>query len=592
MKLPNIKLPNIKLTRFSVFVLILFVLVIFIMMGSFCNKESFVAFQKEEPVLNSVFIPQYSKTKNVYKLYDNLYFDNKNGNLIEVNGEAYEETATVDMDSNGTSITGIIISKRVNNPTVSNSTVTYDTSGLVAGDSIDTEESLISSILPSMNSWVYTSQCENTTKKVVMYIPWNTNTYIIVLERTSESPVTWNIHNTFYFGSDDTKVMGSNGIHPLDITKSIIQNVDTSNLNQIVSETDYNNRSVYQLNDKIKYDIKTSNLVLNTTDTTVNIYDRNKNSKTASDITDAMTVENITFNPWYLTQSNSGDSSANYVVYMPNGVNTIVCIFGYSSSEVKFKLLNVVRYNTTEAVKILPSTTVVETTTTATVTPETENSTSEDYILKTQIVPPVCPAFPEYPTTVKCSNCGDNDSSTTTGSTKNGTGQTIASGLVQGTGDVATGLVQGTGDVASNLISETGGVAKELVGETGGLVRDVAGETGGLVRDAAGGAGGLVRDAAGGTIDIVSDIAGGLSPLFNYNPTQVQQTQQPNNQQTQPNNQQTQQPTTQRTTAPYLGTNHVSGQVKTDNYSYFGKLPSNRASNYMPITTDFSSFSQ
>ncbi len=97
-----------------------------------------------------------------------------------------------------------------------------------------------------------------------------------------------------------------------------------------------------------------------------------------------------------------------------------------------------------------------------------------------------------------------------------------------------------------------------------------------------------------GTIDIVSDIAGGLSPLFNYNPTQVQQTQQPNNQQT--NNQQTQQsnyqqPTTQRTTAPYLGTNHVSGQVKTDNYSYFGKLPSNRASNYMPITTDFSSFS-
>ena len=511
------------------------------------------------------------------------------------------------MDSNGTSITGIIISKRVNNPTVSNSTVTYDTSGLVAGDSIDTEESLISSILPSMNSWVYTSQCENTTKKVVMYIPWNTNTYIIVLERTSESPVTWNIHNTFYFGSDDTKVMGSNGIHPLDITKSIIQNVDTSNLNQIVSETDYNNRSVYQLNDKIKYDIKTSNLVLNTTDTTVNIYDRNKISKNASDITDAMTVNNITFNPWYLTQSNSGDTSANYVVYMPNGVNTIVCIFGYSSSEVKFKLLNVVRYNTTEAVKVLPSTTVVETptTTTAASTPETENNTSEDYILKTQIVPPVCPAFPEYPTTVKCSNCGENDSSTTTGSTTNGTGQTIASGLVQGTGDVATGLVKGTGDVASNLISETGGVAKELVGETGGLVRDVAGETGGLVRDAAGGAGGLVRDAAGGagglvrdaaggTIDIVSDIAGGLSPLFNYNPTQVQQTQQPNNQQT--NNQQTQQsnyqqPTTQRTTAPYLGTNHVSGQVKTDNYSYFGKLPSNRASNYMPITTDFSSFS-
>ena len=78
MKLPSITMPNFKFTRFSVFVLILFVLVIFIMVGCFSNKESFVAFQKETNPIENVFIPQYSKTKNVYKLYDNLYFDNNN----------------------------------------------------------------------------------------------------------------------------------------------------------------------------------------------------------------------------------------------------------------------------------------------------------------------------------------------------------------------------------------------------------------------------------------------------------------------------------------------------------------------------------
>jgi hypothetical protein len=42
---------------------------------------------------DSVNIPQYSASVNVIKLYDNMYFDNKNGNLIEIDAPAFVETS-------------------------------------------------------------------------------------------------------------------------------------------------------------------------------------------------------------------------------------------------------------------------------------------------------------------------------------------------------------------------------------------------------------------------------------------------------------------------------------------------------------------
>ena len=87
-----------KLTPFILFLILLFVLVISIVFSRFLplinSKEGFISFKKDTNSLNYVYIPQYSSqtsTSNstVVKLYDNLFFDTKNANIIEVNGSAF-----------------------------------------------------------------------------------------------------------------------------------------------------------------------------------------------------------------------------------------------------------------------------------------------------------------------------------------------------------------------------------------------------------------------------------------------------------------------------------------------------------------------
>jgi hypothetical protein len=56
------------------------------------------------------YIPQYSgsdKTNMILNLYDNLYFDNKNGNLIEV-----QSTTTHTNESSGNTISKIFVTNR------------------------------------------------------------------------------------------------------------------------------------------------------------------------------------------------------------------------------------------------------------------------------------------------------------------------------------------------------------------------------------------------------------------------------------------------------------------------------------------------
>jgi len=80
---------SLKLSPLMLFLILLIVLVISIVFGNTLNLESFVSFGNSVNSLDNINIPQYNKTKTVYKLYDNLYYDNKNGNLIEVNSSDY-----------------------------------------------------------------------------------------------------------------------------------------------------------------------------------------------------------------------------------------------------------------------------------------------------------------------------------------------------------------------------------------------------------------------------------------------------------------------------------------------------------------------
>ena len=111
-----------RLSSFSIFLILLILLVLIMLFMNWQlfkkNKESFVNFQNNNPSTygSMVYIPQYTSdsTYKVISLYDNLYFDHKNGNLIEVNSSscAPNSPATSCTDNTGISISEIYIVPR------------------------------------------------------------------------------------------------------------------------------------------------------------------------------------------------------------------------------------------------------------------------------------------------------------------------------------------------------------------------------------------------------------------------------------------------------------------------------------------------
>ena len=79
-----------KLSPLFIFLILLVVLVLSVIFSNWLplsnNREGLIQLYTNDPPLSKVKINKYSKTKEVTKLYDSLFFDTSNGNLIEVNG--------------------------------------------------------------------------------------------------------------------------------------------------------------------------------------------------------------------------------------------------------------------------------------------------------------------------------------------------------------------------------------------------------------------------------------------------------------------------------------------------------------------------
>ena len=155
---------------------------------------------------------------------------------------------------------------------------------------------------------------------------------------------------------------------------------------------------------------------------------------------------------------------------------------------------------------------------------KTGTTVTDDYILKTQVVPPVCPVCPS-------ATCGSGLGS--------GSGLGLGSGLGSGSGgqpisdavktvgsvaekaidkgsDLFKTAISGSSnvglagvDLTKSAVSGTVGIAKDIVGGTTGLARDAAGGTVDLVKDAAKGTLGLVKDTASGAIHLTKDTVKG-----------------------------------------------------------------------------------
>jgi hypothetical protein len=81
-------MASIKLTPLFLFLIMIVVLVISYIFG-YKSEEGFVSYNQNQGSMYTVMIPFYSCNNTTTKIYDNLYFDPINANLIEIDSNAF-----------------------------------------------------------------------------------------------------------------------------------------------------------------------------------------------------------------------------------------------------------------------------------------------------------------------------------------------------------------------------------------------------------------------------------------------------------------------------------------------------------------------
>jgi hypothetical protein len=241
-----------------------------------------------------------------------------------------------------------------------------------------------------------------------------------------------------------------------------------------------------------------------------------------------------------------------------------------------------------------------------------DGSPYTDYILKTEVIPPVCPSCPSCPQKGVCTNCGgkggsgtgDKDSAASlardfgSGTDKfirdgadgatnlardavsgtYGAAKETASGVTNVAGNVASGVT----DAGGKLLSGTGDFVKDSASGVGQFTKDAAGGIYGAATDVASGTVGLGKDIVSGTYNAASDVVGAVAQgIPNYGSP---------NPQSGPNMQMGGYANSYGGT--YMNQSQQMPQtVGQDPYSYFGAVPPKKTGcNYMPRTADFSAF--
>jgi len=172
-------------SHFSVFFLLLLALLISVWFARYLPLEGFINYQQNMGQLSSVTVPPYTTTRNIIKLYDSVYYDSQTGAVLELFGKG-GDTATT--DTTGSSLTNMVLMPR-DTPTV----VEYD---VVPGNTFRqnvVEPHYIQSPLSSVNlSWIFPLPGSVLTLPYnyqVAYFAWKTETVIFIYDIVQEKLV-------------------------------------------------------------------------------------------------------------------------------------------------------------------------------------------------------------------------------------------------------------------------------------------------------------------------------------------------------------------------------------------------------------------
>ncbi len=616
-----------KLSPVMIFILLLIFLVLSVLFcrWSMRDMDGFIGYNYTKDVAEAAIIPMYSSKNKLYKMYDSLYFDNKNGNIVEVDAAMYSNVGGVaagNVDLTGTSITGLHISPRVGNSTMSY--VINSVSSIITPSPLTDMEN-------SYRSSVYRTLGNRPTQYTAFMLPWRDNTYVHIMDNTTQQME--NV-STFAFTADTTVIpYGYTDKAAMTGITSFREDKNVKNNTMVIDPIYNTKRSMYQISEYVKYDISNANILVGAGEKALKVYARQSTSPqtltaTASDQEtkngdDQTNVANITFIPRIIYDL----CGQNMILYVPNAKKTLVALICYTKDEqsnIQLGLRNVCRFTETgidtgdsSSTPTPPTTTTPPSTGTGPDDITYANFNLDDYMLKTQVVPPVCPACPScnYNNAGACNQCGGNggcgtrtntgdslvtggngirDAATATGNAETGAVNAVgnvATGAVTAAGNVAGGAVDAAGNIVNKTVDAAGNVVNKTVDTAGNVVNktvdaagnvvtktvDTAGKlaTGvlGAATNVATGAFGAVSNVATGALGTVGNVLGSATSALQ--PAQSVQGTTPGQMQQQTS----------------VAQPSVAGATSTsDPYSYYGQLPARSNNNFMPITADFSNF--
>lgn len=542
------------------------------MMPSCSMNEGFITFQENASLLDLLLVPTYSSNKRVYKLYDNVFFDMTNGNLIQANGVEYSQDATgetvASIDTSGNSITSVVIKKRDGsvNPITINTRI--DNGVVTNTDNIESRKSDYNVKFSDwMTSVMSPNQTDERNKYQVLYVAWKELSFIDVIDYTDRT-------------APSSKLIA---LFDRDESRAYTNRVVGDNMSLLATPTsDYLPDSkdgkmegkVYQICSFLQYDTEKGylNFVRNGSHEAVETRDRNNRVLTGPESPQGIVSlpYNCAIIPFDAINANNGQYQ--YIVYFVvyQKKTMVVVLQTISNSGDLFKIVKVARFDENGFVK--PDNRVVS--------PNSDSSNggigneygensdaiktlfnndriiarafdanmqqlysndeylaggidyiAENYAKKTELVPPV------YPVVLSCPSAGSIDAS----GNKNGGGGGGGSGgseskagvgeTVQGvTGSVVGGVEKVAGGAFDLAKSAAGGavdltksaaggavdITKSAAGGAVDVARETAGGAVGLARETVGGAVGLVKDTTGGAVDLLKSAGSGAVNELNY----------------------------------------------------------------------------
>jgi hypothetical protein len=614
---------EIKLSPLILFIIILLVLVIATTIKNYgLVSEGFGSYKYEADMLSDQKVTQYDDQRNIKKLYDELFYDPRNGNVVAVYSPTYSG------NSNAT-VSKIEIAPR----DIRDNIMTYENVDAAAR----LDESKKNSISSIDTHWTRKFQDNQ-----LVYMTMGTDTflYVIDLAKTGISGNTASyapVLSMYYNGNQHITNDTYSGI-TINLESSYSYVNDGNDKKMVMPNPFYHpTRKLYQVTSNVNYDISNGNILVRTATGTSKKFDvyyrksadygmRTRDVELTSNTPDAngsaaaiREFKEIGTQPYFIPDT----LGKNTIMYWPKEEYTVIALFGNAlDSYGAVQLRSCVRFNKSGVYTTTANNTDVHT---ETVTPpptvdisgnadlfnqfskwyiyfnSAATANTSDYLLKTQVVPPVCPACPSCQSGGGvCTNCGGNggsgtqtssngsmafDNSTVVGSAGNLVNNTIgtAGNIVNSTIDSAGNVVGKTVDVAGNVVGKTVDVAGNVVGKTADVATNVVGKT----LDTATNIVGKTFDAAGNLLGSTADRLGLDRVGYQQSYRGPMNTSSSANATGYPSSAANN--TTYRPGSNTTGVSTLPNASPNDMYSYNGKLQP-KGSNYVALTSDFSRF--